>query len=109
MRAVFLLLFFCEYDILLALRVWWNGRHVGLRSQCQKREGSSPFTRTKFLWDSFRLPASFSPVIPVFKFHRHSERSEESTNHGCINMDSSVVVLPQNDKKDTNFPIIIFS
>ena len=31
---------------LLHMRAWWNGRHVGLRSQCQKREGSSPFART---------------------------------------------------------------
>lgn len=28
--------------------VWWNGRHVGLRSQCLKRVGSSPTSTTNF-------------------------------------------------------------
>ena len=31
------------------LREWWNGRHAGLRSQCQKRESSSLSFRTKML------------------------------------------------------------
>ena len=47
----------------------------------------------------------------VFSLFRHSERGlspEESRNHGRLNMDSSVVVLPQNDNKDTNFPVITF-
>ena len=34
----------CYTDI--HTRAWWNGRHVGLRSRCLKRAGSSPVART---------------------------------------------------------------
>ena len=46
---------------------------------------------------SGKTPSPF--YSPLFYFTCHSEHSEESTIHSRMSMDSSVVVLPQNDRE----------